>query len=221
VSDFSVFVNFKTYKEASGENSLNLAKICLKFSEEGFSVIPVVQALDLYRVTSQIKKPVWVQHFDDVLPGKFTGWITPEAVKESGGEGALLNHSEHPLPPGTVKHLVSKARQNGLKTMVCVKTLGQLKRLVKFKPDFLGYEISEFIGTATSITEVSPKSVAKAVKICGEIPLIVGAGINKKEDLVKAKELGARGVLISSAVVLAENQEQKLRELLSALSEEN
>lgn len=216
--DFRIFVNFKTYKEATGENSLKLAKICLKLSrEKNIPIIPVVQTVDLFRVTRETGDQVWVQHLDDANPEKSTGFITIDAVREAQGKGTLLNHSEHPLPPGLVKQIIIKAKQRGFQTMVCAKTLGQLKRLIRVKPDFMAYEISEFIGTTTSITDASPKSVIKAVKICGEIPLIVGAGINKPEDLTKAKEMGAKGVLVSSSIVLAENQEQKLSELLSTL----
>lgn len=216
--DFRVFVNFKTYKEATGENSLKLAKICLKLSKEkNIPIVPIVQIVDLFRVASETGGQVWVQHLDDANPGKSTGFITIDAVMEALGKGTLLNHSEHPLPPGLVKQTIVKAKQKGFQTMVCTKTLGQLKKLIKFKPDLIAYEISEFIGTTTSITDASPKSIIKAVKICGEIPLIIGAGINKPEDLTKAKEMGAKGVLVSSSVVLAEDQEQKLGELLSTL----
>jgi triosephosphate isomerase len=218
VQDFKIFVNFKTYSESTGENSLKLAEICLKQAKEkNILIIPVVQAVDLFRVTSKLGGQVWVQHIDDATSGKFTGLVTTEAIAIAQGKGTLLNHSEHPIPPGTVKQIVVKAKNKGLQTMICAKTLGQLKRLIKLKPDFMGYEISEFIGTNVSITDASPKSIIKAVGICGEIPLIIGAGINKKEDLVKAKQMGAQGVLISSSVVLAENQELRLKELLSAI----
>lgn len=219
VQDFVIFVNFKTYPEATGENSLKLAETCLKISKEkNLPVIPIVQAVDLFRVTSKTGSEVWVQHIDKADPGKFTGFVTPEAVAMARGKGTLLNHSEHPLAPGTVKQIAAKAKNRGLKTMICAKTLGQLKKLIQIKPDFMGYEISELIGSNVSITDASPKSIIKAVEICKETPLIIGAGVNKKEDLIKAKQMGARGILISSSIVLAEKQESRLRELLNGLA---
>jgi triosephosphate isomerase len=44
--------------------------------------------------------------------------------------------------------------------------------------------------------------------------LIVGAGVHSKKDLKVARKLGAKGVLIASAVVLAKDPEKKLEELI-------
>jgi triosephosphate isomerase len=223
VKDFSVYINFKTYKEGTGESAVKLAKVCEEVSiEKNLSVTPVVQAVDLYQVRQTVKIPVWVQHIDPQPPGQFTGWTNLGAVISAGAEGTLLNHSEHQIPPGTIKQAlvaINKSKPEGsFKVMICCKTLGQMERLVKLRPDFIGYEISEFIGTKKSITDENPKAIKRAVEICGEVPLIVGAGIHKPQDLLKAKQLEVRGVLVSSAVVLAQDPREKLLELVSLLN---
>jgi len=219
---FKIFVNFKTYSEATGEEALRLAKVCAKIaqSKEG-EIIPLVQTVDLFRISQAIKRPVWVQHVDWQKPGQATGWINLEAIMISGAAGTLLNHSEHRLPPGTIKQIIKRAKaiNDDFEVMVCGGTLGQLKRLVFTKPDYLAYEIKELIGGSESIAQKSPKSVHKAIIIAKEkkIPLVVGAGINSREDILLAKKMGAKGVLISSAVVLADNPKEKLRELVEGV----
>lgn len=222
---FKVFINFKTYPQGTGANAVELAKICGRVAKEkNIEIIPVVQVVDLYQVRQAVEIPVWVQSVDPFPPGKFTGFVTLESVVEAGASGVLLNHSEHQLPPGTIKQILTRVakmqsfKDAKIKTMVCAKTLGQLERLVKLKPDFVGYEIVELIAGDLSITKANPKAVKHAVRIVGEIPLIVGAGIHKAEDLLKARQLGAKGVLISSAVVLAEDPRQKLIELLNVVN---
>jgi len=220
---FKIFINFKTYPQGTGKSAVKLAKVCGGVEGiEGFEVILIAQAVDLFRITREVKIPVWVQHLDFQPPGAFTGWESLEAAIEAGAAGTLLNHSEHQIPPGTVKQTIGRIREagggKGFGVMICCKTLGQMERLVKLKPDYIGYEISELIATSTSITDSNPKAIEHAVKICKEIPLIVGAGVHKAEDLKKAKELGAKGVLVSSAVVLAENPKEKLLELVKAIS---
>lgn len=215
MSDFKVFVNFKTYPQGTGEKAVGLAKILRQAQDKfasRFEIIPIVQAVDLFRIKQEVEIPVWVQHLDWQPQGQYTGFINLEAVIEAGASGTLLNHSEHQIPPGTVRQTISRIRN--FQSMVCCKTLGQMKRLVKFKPDFIAYEIAELIGTKDSITQKAPKAIKHAVEICGKIPLIVGAGIHKRHDLETAKRLGAKGVLISSAVVLAEDPKEKLIELL-------
>lgn len=213
---FKIFINFKTYPQGTGEKAVELAKICEGVEGNGvFEIIPVVQVVDLFRIKQAVKIPVWVQHLDCQEQGKFTGWTNLESVVESEAGGTLLNHSEHQIPPGTVKQVIS--RVSNFNVMVCCKTLGQMERLIKFKPDFIAYEISELIGGTVSITDTNTKAIKHGVEICGEIPLVVGAGINKAEDLKVAKDLGAKGVLISSAIVLAEDPKGKLEKLVSLI----
>lgn len=223
MSDFEIFVNFKTYLQATGENGIRLAQVCEQVRKEyKIKVTPIVQSVDLAPIVGSINIPVWLQHLDFQPQGKYTGWQNIEAALGRGAGGTLLNHSEHPLPPGTIKQILARIRtavgKNGdFKTMLCGKTLGQLERLVKFKPDYVAYEISELIGGDISTVDYAPEPIKHAIGICEKIPLVVGAGISKPEDLVVAKKLGASGVLISSAVVLAENPKQTLIKLIKDL----
>jgi triosephosphate isomerase len=47
-----------------------------------------------------------------------------------------------------------------------------------------------------------------------KIPVLCGAGVKNGEDVRKAKELGAKGILVASGVVKAENPEEAIRDLL-------
>jgi len=217
VTDFKVFVNFKTYPQGTGKKAVDLAKICGEVGHKNnLLVIPIVQVADLSKVKEAVEIPLWVQHLDPQPQGQFTGWINLEAAMEAGASGTLLNHSEHPLAPGTIKQILSRIDKN-FEVMVCCKTLGQMERLVKLKPNFIGYEISELIGGKVSILDRNIKAIQHALKICEKIPLVIGAGIHQKEDLQKAKELGCAGVLISSSIVLADDPKQKLEEILKLI----
>ena len=213
-SSFKIFINFKTYPQGTGREAVRLAKICQKLT-----VIPVVQTVDIYQIRKEARISPWVQHIDWQEPGQHTGWVNLETVVEAGAKGTLLNHSEHRIPPGAVKQVIKRVEKKKLSfsVMVCCRTLGQLERLVKLKPDFLAYEPPELIGGKVSVSQEKPKAVEKAVGICGkyEIPLIIGAGIHNGGDVLLAKKMGAMGVLVSSAVVLAKNPEKKLNEYLS------
>lgn len=213
MEDFLIFINFKTYPQGTGQSAVKLTKICEEAGKEsGFNIIPVVQAVDLYRLTKEVNIPLWIQNLDWQPPGKYTGWTNLEAVVEAGAKGTLINHSEHQVLLGTIKQILARAGK--FKAMVCGKTLGQMEKLTKLKPDFIAYEVSELIGSEVSIVKKHQKAVGHAVEICKDVPLIVGAGIHQANDLKIAQKLGVRGVLISSAVVLAENPKEKLLSLL-------
>jgi len=214
-----IFVNFKTYKEATGEKAVFLAKICQEVSlESKMEIIPIVSVVDLYRVFLEVKIPLWVQHLDYFPQGQFTGFINLEAVIASGGKGTLLNHAEHRLPPGTISQIIKRVRKvspSGFKVMVCGRTLGQIEKLKKLKPDFLSYEPPELIGGEISVSQARPEVIERITKRIKDIPIIVGAGIKSKEDVKKSLKLGAKGVLLSSGVVLAKEPKKVLFDLVS------
>ena len=207
-----IFVNFKTYKEGTGEEAVKLANFCQEVSEKsGVEIIPVVQVVDLYRISKEVKIPLWVQHIDWFPQGQYTGWINLEAVIEAGASGSLLNHSEHQIPPGTINQVIK--RIGNFRVMVCCRTLGQAERLAKLEPDFLSYEPPELIGSQEkSVASEKPETIKKIVEMTG-IPVIVGAGVHSQEDVKISLKMGAKGILVATDVVLAKEPKKELEDL--------
>jgi triosephosphate isomerase len=52
------------------------------------------------------------------------------------------------------------------------------------------------------------------VKAIPEIPILVGAGVKNAQDVKVSLKRGAKGFVISSAVVLADNPKQVLEDLI-------
>lgn len=213
-----IFVNFKTYQEATGKNALLLGQIIETVAiETQTKIIPVCGATDVGELASSLKVEVWTQKIDPVSYGAFTGAIIPEAVVEDGAKGTFLNHSENKFADiSLLEKAVLRAREVGLKILIFASDIEELKKVIVLKPDFVSYEPPELIGSQTvSVATAKPEIVAEAVAIAKEagIPLIVGAGISSMEDIKKSLELGATGVAVASAVVKAQDQKEKLIEL--------
>jgi len=206
-----IFVNFKTYQQGTGESALALAKICAEVEKEtGIKIIPIVQVVDIFRLVSQGLN-VWAQHMDGIDFGPHTGQILPEALKEAGAKGILLNHAEKKLSWQDLKKIMEK-RQN-LQTLVCSESFEEGQQIVTLKPDFLAYEPPGLIGGTVSVSQAKPEIINDFVAKIKEVPVLVGAGVHNQEDVQKALELGAKGVLVSSDVVLSENPKQELLNL--------
>lgn len=206
-----IFVNFKTYQQGTGELALFLAKICVEVEKEtGIKIVPIVQTADIFRLASQGLN-VWAQYMDGIDFGPHTGQILPESLKEAGAKGVLLNHAEKKLSSPALKEIMAK-RQN-LQILVCSESIEEAQRIVSLGPDFLAYEPPELIGGAVSVSQAKPEIISEFVSKIKEIPILVGAGIHRREDIKKALELGAKGVLVSSDVVLSENPKQELLNL--------
>lgn len=212
-----IFVNFKTYKEATGTRAVESVRdLSLLQSKTGVPIIPVVQATDIRSCMIATNYEVWAQHVDGVEQGQSTGWVTAEAVGEAGASGTFLNHSEHRLEKSKLQISNDKCRSIGLKTMIFAADIKELEEVVKLKPDFVAYEPPELIASKdTSVARAKPDVIGKAAEIAQKagIPLIVGAGVKDIGDVKGSLRGGAVGVAVSSAVILAEDPKKVVLEL--------
>lgn len=218
-----IFVNFKTYKQASGKKAVSLAHlICDIAGETGVEIISCPQAVDLQDVVEASDHPVWTQHVDARKRGQSTGWFPPEVAKETGAQGSFLNHSEHKLSIGDLGAALVACKKTGLKTLVFADSLKEAKIVAKFEPDFIGYEPPELIASpTTSVARSKPEVIESVVKAIPDIPILVGAGIKDKRDVQVSLERGAKAVGLSSAFVLAKDQIKVLRELALGFKTKN
>lgn len=214
-----LFVNFKAYKEGSGEMGLSLVRELEAASRESqIKVVCAVQAPDIREAVQTSALEVWSQHVDAVPYGAHTGSILPEAVVEDGARGTFLNHSERRfLDMEELEVAHNRCRDAGLKTLIFASNISELEKVLALKPDFASYEPPELVGSkTTSVAEAKPEIIAEAVTIShgARIPLIVGAGIKSYEDVRVSVELGADGVAVASSIVTAENPRQEALKLL-------
>jgi triosephosphate isomerase (TIM) len=219
-----IVVNFKTYKEATGRNALKLALMCETVAKEaGADIIVAVQEQDIFRLSSQMDIQIYAQHIDPISFGAHTGQGLPEGIKESGASGTLVNHSEHRLDLDTIKKTVERAKEVGLKTIVCAPEPELAAKVAEFGPDYIAIEPPELIGSETSVSTAKPEVISdtiKMVKKVRDVAILCGAGIKDRRDVAIAIKLGACGVLLSSHVVKAKEPEKVLRELAEGLKEQ-
>jgi triosephosphate isomerase (TIM) len=206
-----IFVNFKTYQQGTGKASLALAKVCQETEKmTGIKIIPVVQAADIFRLSSQ-GLSVWVQHVDRVDFGPYTGQILSKGILEAGAKGVVLNHSEKKLSFKETKSILRGLKS--LQSLVCAESIEEGQQLAELKPDFLAYEPPELIGGKISVSQARPEIIHEFVDKIRDIPVLVGAGIHQGKDVQKALSLGAKGILVSSGVALARNPQKELLNL--------
>ncbi len=218
----AIVVNVKTYAEGTGERAVELAKIMDEVSKEtGVNMVIAVQATDIYRVSQSVDIPVFAQNIDPIDPGSHTGWTLALAVKEAGASGTLINHSEHRLKLADIDECISKAKKVGLTQIVCSNNLSTSKAIAALDPDVVAIEPPELIGGDISVTTADPDVVRNTVeevkKINGNVKVLCGAGVKKKEDVRKAIELGTEGVLIASGVVKAKDRRKTLENLAEGI----
>lgn len=216
-----ILVNFKAYESGTGKRGVEMAGICRQAERvSGVSVLPVVQGLDLYRVSKEVEWDwAWCQHADGIDYGAHTGWMLPEGIKQSGANGVVLNHAERKFENiDDLKLAVDRCRSVGLSVGICANDLEAVKEMVELRPDWVAYEPPELIGSSeVSVSSAKPEVVKAAVEVCSHagIKLLIGAGIHSANDVRVGLELGASGFLLASAVMKSEDPGETLRELLA------
>ena len=214
-----LFLNFKTYKEATGKNALKLAKIAQSVTKKtGTKIVLVVQATDIKEISKNSSLEVFAQHVDPIKIGSNTGFILPLALKEAGSNGTILNHAENKRSNEFIESALVEAKSVGLKVMLCAESVYRAEQLAKFSPDFIAIEPPEPIGGDISTSTAKPGIIVNAVKkikeINPKIKVIAGAGIKTAMDSKLALKFGCSGVFVASSVILAKNQKLALEELI-------
>ncbi len=213
-----IIINFKTYEEATGERAVVLAKICGKVAARyGKRIIVSPQFTDIYRISRESSSwtPVFAQHIDDGI-GKFTGSISPLAVREAGAVGTLLNHSERRLSIEEIGKRIKAAKAHGLMTLCFADSVEESLKIASLGPEMIAYEPPELVGTGISVSTAKPSHITGFVSnVTPKVRRLVGAGISNPGDVRKALELGADGWGVSSAFTKSKDPEKILTELVA------
>jgi triosephosphate isomerase len=215
-----ILVNFKTYKETFGKKTVELAKICADLTQEKkIEIVPVVSALDVYKIKKEVGISPYIQNVDGIETGAKTGYINALRALELGAIGSLINHSEKRVKPGTIKKIL-KMWPKELISVLCLQSLGQATTWAKnLKPTMIAYEPSYLIGSQDrSVATEKPKVIKKIVDFYKDIPILAGAGIKDKKDVEITLKMGGQGVLLASSIIKSKNPKEELVKLISAFS---
>ena len=218
----TIILNLKNYHQVLGQGSLRIAEAAQQASSKtGAQIIVAPPGPMVALVASRVTIPVFSQTVGSETGDKTTGAFLPEAVKAAGAKGTLLNHSESSRTLSELKRLVPRLRGLSLVVCLCAGTPSQAATLSKLEPDYIAVEPPELIGSGMAVSKARPELVSQTVSKVRDTgfrgKILCGAGIVSGEDVKKAVELGADGVLVSSSVVKARDWPSKIEELAHSL----
>ena len=216
-----MIINTKSYKEALLPDGLLLGRIAEQVAEElGINIVLAVQPTDIYVLSSRLNIPIIAQHFDPV-ESRATGSISGLAIKQAGARGSLINHSEKRLALNSIEKRIKYANLLGIDSIVCASSLEEAKKIARLDPSMIAIEPPELIAGNISVSSARPELLIGVVdsvkKINHNIPVLCGAGIKTGRDVARARDLGVKGILVSSGIVLARDWDKAIRELASNL----
>lgn len=161
---------------------------------------------------------VYAQHMDTLRPGRGLGSVLPEAVKEAGAVGVMLNHAEKKLTLEQVEESIRRADEVGLASIVCADSVAEIEAVARMKPNLIVAEPTELIGTGVTSDMKYVTDTIRAVRdIDSRIMVLQGAGISGPEDVARVIRAGAEATGCTSGVFKAADPEAAAEEMLHAL----
>ncbi len=206
-----------------GDEALDLAlhadAMCRAF---GVDIIFTAQYTDISRIakeTTHLK--VFAQHMDANSVGRGVGAVLPEALKQAGAAGVLLNHAERPLSLSVLNETIRRADQVGLATLVCAGTVEESAAVAMLRPNIVLAESPALIGGGKRGHDdaLEIERINTAVRAVGErIQVLHGAGISNEEDVYEVIRHGADGTGSTSAIMRAAEPKEMLSRMIEAMS---
>lgn len=145
--------------------------------------------------------------------GAYTGEISPLMLKSIGCSYVIIGHSERRKHLKETEEIIGKkvnlSLKLGLKTILCIADLKQLKnslKRIKLNENLiLAYEPVFAIGTGKACSLSQAKRMRMAIKkeLPKDIPVLYGGSVDSQNAGKYIKEAGFQGLLVGSASLKA------------------
>ncbi len=208
-----------------GEEAVRLAREADRISKQ--YEIPIIfdpQHVDIPRVahvTTDLL--VFAQHMDPVAIGKGHGRVLPEALRDAGAVGVILNHAERRMHLNDIARAIERADDVGLASIVCADSPEEAAAIAHLHPDIVLAEPPELIGTGKSVGKEKSEFIHRTLEMVKaidlEIIVFISGGIRTAEDVAEVIRMGAEATGCTSAIMEAEDPVKTTEEMVRALRE--
>ena len=211
-------VNYKVYPGTHGADGRAFAELIERVGREtGAEFVLTPQVPDIRLAATATDLTLTAPAVDAVEPGRGMGRLLPEALREAGAAGAVINHAENRDTLADVAAKIRRCREVGMDSLVCVDGVEMGRAVGAFEPSGMVFEKPADIASDRAITQTHPERVERFVatrdEVCPDTKVHVGGGVATAEDVRLAFEQGADATGAASAVSLADDPESLLRDI--------
>ncbi len=203
-----------------GDTVLEYAKAADDAAEKyDIDVLFITPVVEIRRVVENTKNLIVLAPYMDTLrPGRGMADILPEAVRDAGAKGVVVNHSEKPMSLPAIKATIDRAHELDMIAFACADTIAEAKAIAQLNPDIINPEPSELIGGGKGVSDMS--YVMESIKVIKEInPNIMveqAAGISQPQQVYDFIMAGSEAAGAASGIVNAEDPIKMIYEMIAA-----
>ncbi|NLA84340.1 MAG: triose-phosphate isomerase [Clostridiales bacterium] len=204
-----------------GDAVLELAKAADEAAEKyDIDVLFKTPVVEIRRIAENTKNLIILAPYMDTLrPGRGMADILPEAVKDAGAKGVVVNHSEKPMTLPAIKATIERANELNMLVFACADTIAEAKAIAQLGPDIINPEPSELIGGAAGkVSDMSyvKESIIAIKEINPNILVEQAAGITTGQQVYDFIMAGSEAAGAASGILNAEDPIAKMYEMVEA-----
>ena len=180
-------------------------------------VLYIIPTVEIRRVREHCPNLIILAPYMDTLrPGRGMASILPEALKEAGAQGVVINHCERPMTLTEIKKTIDRANELDMLSFVCADTIEEARAVAQLNPDIINPEPSELIGSGQASDMGFVMEAIKAVKeINPNILVEQAAGITTAQQIYDFIMAGSEAAGSASGLLAAPDPFALLDEMVS------
>jgi len=186
----------------------------LKYDIDAIFIAPYTEIRRIAESTEKLF--VFAPYMDTLRPGRGMADVLPEAIRDAGASGVLLNHCERPMSLPQIKATIDRANELGLITFACADSIAETKAIAQLQPDIINPEPSELIGTDQASDMGYVVETLKVVReICPDILVEQAAGITTGKQIYDFIMAGNDAAGSASGILKSPDPFKLLDEMMS------
>ena len=203
-----------------GDLLLEYAKAADKAAEKyDIDVLFITPAVEIRRVVENTKHLIVLAPYMDTLrPGRGMADILPEALKDAGAQGVVINHCEKPMSLPQMKKTIERARELDFLVFACADTIEEAKAIAQLHPDIINPEPSQIIGGGNGVSPMDyvMDSIRVIKEIYPDILVEQAAGITNGDQVYDFIMAGSEAAGAASGIMNAADPIAMIDEMIAA-----
>lgn len=203
-----------------GDLLLEYANAADKAAEKyDIDVLFITPAVEIRRVVENTKHLIVLAPYMDTLrPGRGMADILPEALKDAGAQGVVINHCEKPMSLPQMKKTIERARELDFLVFACADTIEEAKAIAQLHPDIINPEPSQIIGGGNGVSPMDyvMDSIRVIKEIYPDILVEQAAGITNGDQVYDFIMAGSEAAGAASGIMNAADPIAMIDEMIAA-----
>lgn len=191
-----------------GDKVLEMAKFLDATSKKyDIDILYIVPYTEIRRVSENTENLIIIAPYMDTLrPGRGIADVLPEAIKDAGAHGVLMNHCERPMTLAAIKKTIDRANELDLLSFACADSVAEAMAIAQLHPDIINPEPTELIGSGNASGMDYVMEVINAIRTIDSTILVEqAAGITNGDQVYDFICAGSDGAGAGSGIFNAKD----------------